>query len=70
MEVIKNEPFENEKYGKGQYTYKIYHLQQYVTYQVSTTRDRLDRYLVFEQYITDHITFTPSIAVRFRVLFQ
>jgi hypothetical protein len=30
VEVIKNEPFENEKYGKGQYTYKIYHLQQYV----------------------------------------
>eukprot|EP00126_Sphaerothecum_destruens_P002525 Sdes_comp15952_c0_seq1m5102 len=30
VEVIKNEPFENEKYGKGQYTYKIYHLQSKV----------------------------------------
>ena len=26
VEVIKNEPFEDEKMGKGQYTHKIYHL--------------------------------------------
>lgn len=29
IEILKNEPFENEN-GKGQYTYKIYHLTQYV----------------------------------------
>ncbi|CAG8521660.1 1952_t:CDS:2 [Acaulospora morrowiae] len=29
VEVIKNEPYENEK-GKGQYTYKIYHLSSKV----------------------------------------
>eukprot|EP00127_Corallochytrium_limacisporum_P000967 Clim_evm51s33 gene=Clim_evmTU51s33 len=27
VEVTKNEPFENEEYGKGQYTYKTYHLE-------------------------------------------
>lgn len=26
VEVVKNEPFEDEKMGKGQYTHKIYHL--------------------------------------------
>lgn len=26
VEILKNEPFENEEYGKGQYTHKIYHL--------------------------------------------
>jgi len=26
VEVLKNEPFENEEMGAGQYTYKIYHL--------------------------------------------
>ena len=26
MEVIKNEPFEDDKMGKGQLTHKIYHL--------------------------------------------
>ncbi|XP_006812237.1 phosphatidylinositol transfer protein alpha isoform-like isoform X2 [Saccoglossus kowalevskii] len=26
IEVLKNEPFENEEFGKGQYTLKIYHL--------------------------------------------
>ena len=29
VEVLKNEPFENEL-GKGQYTYKIYHVAKYV----------------------------------------
>ena len=31
MEVVKNEPFENEELGKGQYTHKIYHLARYYT---------------------------------------
>lgn len=26
IEIVTNEPFENEEYGKGQYTHKIYHL--------------------------------------------
>ena len=26
VEVVTNEPFEDEKMGKGQYTHKIYHL--------------------------------------------
>jgi len=26
VEILKNEPFENEEMGKGQYTHKIYHL--------------------------------------------
>jgi len=26
VEILKNEPFENEEMGKGQYTYKVYHL--------------------------------------------
>ena len=26
VEIITNEPFENEEMGKGQYTHKIYHL--------------------------------------------
>jgi len=26
VEILKNEPFENEAMGKGQYTYKIYHV--------------------------------------------
>eukprot|EP00123_Amoebidium_parasiticum_P005499 comp16676_c0_seq1/m.14914 comp16676_c0_seq1/g.14914 ORF comp16676_c0_seq1/g.14914 comp16676_c0_seq1/m.14914 type:complete len:271 (-) comp16676_c0_seq1:307-1119(-) len=30
VEVRKNEPFENKEYGKGQYTYKLYHLQNKV----------------------------------------
>ncbi|XP_033115448.1 phosphatidylinositol transfer protein alpha isoform-like isoform X1 [Anneissia japonica] len=30
IEVIVNEPFTNEKYGSGQYTHKIYHLQSKV----------------------------------------
>ena len=29
VEVIVNEPFENEEMGKGQYTHKIYHLARY-----------------------------------------
>ena len=29
MEVVTNEPFENEEMGKGQYTHKIYHLARY-----------------------------------------
>ena len=33
VEVLKNEPFEDEKMGKGQYTHKIYHLARY-TYSV------------------------------------
>lgn len=28
VEVLVNEPFENEQFGKGQYTSKIYHLQR------------------------------------------
>lgn len=31
VEVLKNEPYENAE-GKGQYTYKIYHLSRYVFY--------------------------------------
>ena len=30
VEVLKNEPFEDEKMGKGQFTHKIYHLARYV----------------------------------------
>lgn len=30
VEVVKNEPFEDEKMGKGQFTHKIYHLARYV----------------------------------------
>ena len=30
VEVIKNEPFEDDKMGKGQYTHKIYHLARSV----------------------------------------
>ena len=30
VEVLKNEPFENEELGKGQYTHKIYHLARWV----------------------------------------
>lgn len=29
VEVLVNEPFENEEFGRGQYTSKIYHLQRY-----------------------------------------
>ena len=29
VEVVTNEPFENEKMGKGQFTHKIYHLARY-----------------------------------------
>jgi hypothetical protein len=29
VEVLVNEPFENEEFGKGQFTSKIYHLQRY-----------------------------------------
>ncbi len=29
VEVVKNEPFEDEKMGKGQFTHKIYHLARY-----------------------------------------
>lgn len=29
VEVLKNEPYENEDGEKGQYTHKIYHLQRY-----------------------------------------
>ena len=29
VEILKNEPYENEEMGKGQYTYKIYHLGRY-----------------------------------------
>lgn len=28
VEVLINRPFENEEYGRGQYTSKIYHLQR------------------------------------------
>lgn len=31
VEVVKNEPFENAELGKGQYTYKIYHVAKYVS---------------------------------------
>ncbi len=31
VEVLKNEPFENEEMGKGQFTHKIYHLARYRT---------------------------------------
>ena len=30
VEVLSNEPFENEEMGKGQFTHKIYHLARYV----------------------------------------
>ena len=30
VEVLTNEPFENEELGKGQYTHKIYHLARWV----------------------------------------
>jgi len=30
VEILKNEPFENEEMGKGQYTHKIYHLGRLV----------------------------------------
>ena len=30
VEVVVNEPFENEELGKGQYTHKVYHLARYV----------------------------------------
>ena len=30
VEIVKNEPFENEEHGSGQYTQKIYHLQHKV----------------------------------------
>lgn len=29
VEVLVNEPFENEEFGRGQFTSKIYHLQRY-----------------------------------------
>lgn len=29
VEVLKNEPREHDKHGKGQYTYKIYHLARW-----------------------------------------
>lgn len=30
VEVLENRPFEDEVYGTGQYTSKVYHLQRYI----------------------------------------